>query len=93
MGLWMSQDRKLTALAATALCVLSFAACVTSDARAQASGRPKATDYPAVGDVPQRPEKPAMTAEEQLKLRKELGAVRDRQAPKGKSSGAGPAKP
>ena len=39
-----------------------------------------------------------MTAEEQLKLKKELGAVRDRQAPKGKSSegkssGAGPAKP
>jgi hypothetical protein len=34
-----------------------------------------------------------MTAEEQLKLKKELGAARDRQAPKGKSSAPGAAKP
>jgi hypothetical protein len=45
--------------------------------------------------VPPRPEKPAMTADEQLKLKKELSAARDHQAPKGKSgAGAGqPVKP
>jgi hypothetical protein len=40
-----------------------------------------------VEDVPARPDKPAMTADEQLKLKKELSATRDRQAPKGKVSG------
>jgi hypothetical protein len=88
----MSLDRRLTVPTTAALCILCFVACATSDARAQASARPKA-DYPSVGDVPPRPEKPAMTTEQQLKLKKELGAARDRQATKGKSSGAGAAKP
>ena len=91
----MSQDQKLSVLsaAAIALCILPVLACAASDARAQSSARPKASAYPAVEDVPPRPEKPAMTAEEQLKLKKELGAARDRQAPKGKSSAPGAAKP
>lgn len=93
MGSWMPQDRKLTALAAGALCMVALVAWASSDARAQASARPKPNGYPSVEDVPPRPEKPAMTAEEQLKLKKELGAARDRQAPKGKSPGAGAAKP
>lgn len=64
-------------------------------ARAEQLGRPKTTGYPAVGDVPPRPEKPAMTADEQLKLKKELSAARDRRAPKGKASGGAgqPVKP
>jgi hypothetical protein len=43
-----------------------------------------------VEDVLPRPEKLATTADEQLKLKKELSAARHRQAPKGKSgAGAG----
>jgi hypothetical protein len=93
----MPQDRKFTAMAgaAVALSALLLGACLISTltgARAEEPGR-KAAGYPAVEDVPPRPEKPAMTADEQLKLKKELGAARDRQAPKAKSSGAGAAKP
>ena len=61
-------------------------------ARAEQPGRPKTTGYPAVGDVPPRPEKPAMTADELSKLKKDLSATHDRQAPKGKS-GAGAGQP
>jgi hypothetical protein len=58
-------------------------------ALAEQPGRPKA-DYPAVEDVPPRPEKPAMTVDEQAKLKKELSAKRDHQAPQRKSrAGAG----
>jgi hypothetical protein len=47
-----------------------------------------------VEDVPPRPDKPAMTAAEQSKLKKELSAARDRQVPKGKAgAGTTPAKP
>jgi hypothetical protein len=35
--------------------------------------------YPNVGDVPPRPDKPAMTVDEQSKLRKELTEARERQ--------------
>jgi hypothetical protein len=63
------------------------------DARAQEPGRVKSTGFPAVGDVPPRPENPAMTTDEQAKLKKELAAARDRQTPKGKPSGAARAEP
>jgi hypothetical protein len=50
------------------------------DARAGESGQPKTTGYPAVmQDVPPGPKKPAMTTDEQLKLKNELSATRDRQ--------------
>jgi hypothetical protein len=45
-----------------------------------------------VEDVPPRPEKPAMTAAEQLKLKNELTTARDRQAPMAKAT-AGRGKP
>ena len=83
------------AAAALPLSILLLGACLISipmDARAQEPGRVKTTGYPAVEDVPPRPEKPAMTADEQLKLKKELGAARDRQTSKGKSSGTGAAR-
>jgi hypothetical protein len=82
----MSKDGKTTSLATAALLLsgLSLGACVTStpmDARAEVPGPPKTTGgYMAVEDVPPKPEKPAMTADEQLKLKKELIAARDRQA-------------
>jgi hypothetical protein len=83
----MSKDRRFRALAPAAivLCVVSLA---PLGARAEEAGRPKSTGYPAVEDVPPRPEKPAMTADEQMKLKKELTATRDRQVPKGKANGS-----
>jgi hypothetical protein len=59
-------------------------------ALAEEPGHPKA-GYPAVEDVPPRPAKPAMTADEQVKLKKELSAKRDHQTPKAVPGlGAGP---
>jgi hypothetical protein len=88
----MSLDRKLTELAAetVTLSVLLLGTCPISapmDARADEPGRVKATGYPAVEDVPPRPDKPAMTAEEQLKLKKELTAARDGQTRDKSSAG------
>jgi hypothetical protein len=51
--------------------------------RAEGTGQPKTAGYPIVGDMPPRPEKPAMTTDEQSKLKQELTATRDRQ-PKSK---------
>jgi hypothetical protein len=55
------------------------------DARAEVPGPPKPTAYLPVEDVPPRPEKPAMTAGEQSKLKKDLTAARDRQTAAGKA--------
>ena len=60
--------------------------------RSEEQGHSKKS-YPSVGDVPPKADKPAMTAEEQLKLKKELSAARDRQAIKGAKAGNPPAKP
>jgi hypothetical protein len=97
----MLQDWRVTALvAAVLLSILSLGGCVTStpmDARAEVPGPPKPTAYRPVEDVPPRPEKPAMTADEQSKLKKELTAARDRQATKDNAKGddahAEPVKP
>lgn len=50
------------------------------DARAEVTDHPKATGYPAVEDIPRGPDTPAMATDEQLKLKKELIATRERQA-------------
>lgn len=63
-----------------------------SDARAEDQGRPK-TSYPSLGNVPPTANKSTMAIEEQLKLKKELSAARDRQAIKGSRAGTPPAKP
>jgi hypothetical protein len=90
----MSKGGRFIALAASAI-LLSVVSFGSLGALAEEAARPKTTGYPAVEDVPPRPEKPAMTADEQLKLKKALSAARDQQAPKGKSgAGAGqPVKP
>jgi len=89
----MSKDAKMTALAAAALLLysLSLGGCATSttgsslmDAHAEAPARPKTSDYLPVEDLPPKGEKPAMTADERLKLKKELIAARDRQASRAK---------
>ena len=107
MGIaYLSNERKMTALAAGALLLssLSLGGCATStagsslmDARAEAPAPPKTSAYPLVGDLPPKREKPAMTPDERLKVQKELIAARDRQAPAGKARGgaarAEPTKP
>jgi hypothetical protein len=85
----------MRALAAAALLLycLSLGGCATStgsslmDLRAESPARPKTSGYPAVQDLPPKREKPAMTADERLKLQKELIAARDRRMP-GKARGA-----
>jgi hypothetical protein len=96
---------RATALASGALLSLSLSlgGCASStvgsslmDARAEVTDHPKTNGYPAVEDVPPRPDKPAMTADEQLKLKKELIAAREGQAKskaKEDAAVAEPAKP
>jgi hypothetical protein len=102
----LSSDGKVTALAAVALLLssLSLGGCATSnagsslmDARAEAPALPKTSVYLPVEDLPPKPEKPAMTADERSKLKKELIAARDRHSAAGKARGGAarvePAKP
>jgi hypothetical protein len=100
---YVSNERKITALAAGALLLsLSLGGCATStagssmmDARDEAAPAPPHTSvYPPIGDLPPQREKPTMTPDEQLKLQKELIAARDRQAPAAKARApAAPAQP
>jgi hypothetical protein len=90
----MLKSEKFAALAAAAALLSAVS---LGSAHAEGPGRPKTTDYPAVEDVPPRPEKPAMTADELSKLKKDLTAARDRQTTVGKARGGAarvePAKP
>ena len=89
----MRKVGRFMAFAASAT-LLSVIAALPLASRAEETARQKTIGYPAVEDVPPRPEKPAMTADEQSKLKKELSAARDRQVPKGKAGkGTTPAKP
>ena len=88
---YVSNERKITALAAGALMLLGLplSGCTTSlmDARAEAPAVPKASVYPPLEDLMPKRAVPAMTADERSKLAKELIAARDRQAPGGKARG------
>ena len=92
----MSKDEKVIALAAAALLSsLSLGGCSSPmDARDEAPAPPKTSAYPSI--EPKR-ERPTITADEQLKLQKELIAARDRQAAAAKARGnaarAEPVKP
>jgi hypothetical protein len=91
----MSKDEKVIALAAAALLSsLSLGGCSSPmDARDEAPAPPKTSVYPPIF-LPPQSVKPAVTADEQLKLQKELIAARDRQAPAGKARApAAPAQP
>jgi hypothetical protein len=98
----MSKDAKMAALVAAALLLysLSLGGCSTSttgsslkDAHAEAPVRPKTSGYLPVEDLPPKDEKPAMTADERLKLQKELIAARDRQASRAKAANSQSTKP
>lgn len=96
---YISNERKLTALAALLLSSLALGGCATSstagsslmDARAEAPASSKAGVYLPVEDLPQR-KSDAMTPDERSKLLKELIAARERQAEAAKSQG-GPLEP
>lgn len=88
----MSKDGKITALSASAI-LLSVVSLAPIGAGAEEPRHQKKTDYPTVY-MPPRPDKPAMTADEQLKLKKDLAATRDHQETMGKTTvGAGRGKP
>jgi hypothetical protein len=78
---------------------LSLSGCVTSTAGsppldAHAEAPAPASSYLPVEDLPSNRERPAMTATEQAKLKKELTAARDRQMSRVKArEGAPSAKP
>ena len=86
----------MRALAAATLLLycLPLGGCATSTGsslmgvRAESPARPRTRGYPAVQDLPPKREKPAMTADERLKLQKELIAARDRRAQPVKPKGA-----
>jgi hypothetical protein len=90
----VSNERKISAFAAAALLLssLSLGGCATSttgsslmDARAEVPAPRKTSGYPAVEDMPPKRAIPAMTADEQSKLKKDLIAARDRRASVGKN--------
>ena len=95
---YVSNERKKTAFAAGVLLLSSLAlcGCATStssaslmDARAEAPASPPSAYLP-VEDLPPKRAVPALTADERLKLQKELIAARDRQVSKAKGQAAGP---
>jgi hypothetical protein len=82
----MLRNGKTTSLTAAALLLWAL---VISTARAESTAVPKQSAYPQVQDPPSDREKPAMTADEQAKLKKELIDARDRQTSKAGGSAAG----
>jgi hypothetical protein len=84
----MSLSWEIGTLSAVLLLVsVSLGGCITSsansslmDARAEAPKPPASRPYMAVEEVPSDRKTPAMTTDEQSKLKKELTAIRDRQA-------------
>jgi hypothetical protein len=101
---FMSKIAKMTALGTAALLLFSLflGGCTTSttpsssslmDAHAEAPVLPKTSGYLPVEDLPPKDKKPAMTADERLKLQKELIAARDRQASRAKATSSQPTKP
>jgi len=90
-------DKRIVAAGGVLLLSLSLGGCASSssslmDARAEALSPQQ--KYLPVEDLPPKREKPAMTADEQAKLKNELISARDRQAASAKAQGsAAPAKP
>jgi hypothetical protein len=76
-------NERIAAAGAVLLLGLSLGGCASSnsslmDARAEAPT--PGQKYMPVEDIPPKPEKPAMTADEQSKLKKQLLDARDRQS-------------
>jgi hypothetical protein len=100
---YVSNERKLTALAAGALLLssLPLGGCATStagsslmDARAEVPAPPKTSAYLPVEVLPPAREERAMTPDERSKLKQELIAARDRQVAAAKAQeGPAPVEP
>ena len=75
----MTKDEETTSLAVAVLLLSGLWLSMCAAARAEATTTPKQSAYPAVHDLPAKPDKPAMTADEQSKLKKDLINARDRQ--------------
>jgi hypothetical protein len=86
----MPKNGKTRSLAVAALLLSGLWLGMCADARAEATTAPKQRAYPRVEDVPAKPNKPAMTADEQAKLKKDLIDTRDRQSPKAKQGATRP---
>ena len=76
-------NQRMAAAGAVLLLGLSLGGCASSnsslmDARAEAPAPATAPKYLAVEDLPPKPAKPEMTADEQAKLKKQLLDARDR---------------
>jgi hypothetical protein len=98
----MSKNTKMTPLGTAVLLLFSLllGGCATSTtpsslmgAHAEAPLLPKTSGFLSVEDLPPKNKKPAMTADERLKLQKELIAARDRQASRAKGAKSQPMKP
>jgi len=81
----MLRNGIITSFAAAALLL---SALVISTARAESTTVPKQSAYPQVQNSPSDREKPAMTADEQAKLKQDLIDARDRQTSKAGGSAA-----
>lgn len=68
-------------------CVTSNAGSTAMDARAEALTPSASRVYMPVEEMPSNRMTPALTADEQTKLKKELNAVRERQTLTGKTQG------
>jgi hypothetical protein len=77
-------------LAAAAVLLSGLWLGMCADARAEATTAPKQSTYPRVQDSPAARDKPAMTADEQAKLKKDLINARDRQSSKVKQGATRP---
>jgi hypothetical protein len=95
---YLSERTTALALAAPLLLSLSLGGCVTAsggsslmDAHAEAPAPAKPSPYLPVEDLPPPRDQSAMSRDEQVKLKKELLAARDRQAAAAKSQGDIPA--
>ena len=86
----MAKNGKKTSLAAATVLLLDLWHGMCADARAEATTASKQNVYPRVQDPPATRDKPAMTADEQAKLKKDLIDARDRQTSKAKQGATRP---
>jgi hypothetical protein len=86
----MPKNKKTRSLAAVALLLAGLWLGMCADAQAEATTSPKQGAYPRVQDPPAGRDKPAMTADEQAKLKKDLIDARGRQSSKAKQGATRP---
>ena len=86
----MAKNGKKTSLAAATVLLLDLWLGMCAGARAEATTSSKQNAYPQVQDPPATRDKPAMTTDQQAKLKKDLINARDRQTSKAKQGATRP---